>query len=172
MPKDISDSLLSSLVVIDENIKIEAVKQPGLFIEAVRYYVSKMRAHSQAEAVFEEFVARRGLFLRSQKRDSKERLTEGYFKARIQKHPKYKVLQQALFNAKSEEVFAKLLLEAYRMRRDAIKILADAANYEAGRSVMEIERGDVTRRLRNKARRVQEAKRGIFNDGNEDDTED
>lgn len=168
MIQDPSDSLLASLAVIDENINYEAVRQPALFIEAVRYYVDKMKAYSQAEAAFEAFIARRGLAIRASTR-GRERATEGYIKARIQKHSKFKLLQEQMFASKADDVFAKLLLEAYRMRRDAIKILADSQNYEASKSVMDIERVDVTRRLRNKARRVQEAKRGNFKDGDEDD---
>lgn len=152
-------ALVDQLSVIDEDIRHEAVRQPALFIEAVRYRVSRMRIRSQAEAMFEAFVSRRGLVVRARVQGSKERVTEGAIKARVQKHPKFKLLQSALADAEAEEEFSKLLLEAFRMRRDAIKILADAQNYEAGRSVMDLERKDVTRKLSNEARRVQQARR-------------
>lgn len=161
MPKPIdpTSELVEHLSVIDEDIRTEAVRQPALFIEAVRYRVSRMRKRAQANAEFEAFVSRRGLVIRARSQGGKDRVTEGAIKARVQKHPKYRLLQSAVSDAEADEEFSKLLLEAYRMRRDAIKILADAQNYEAGRSVMDFERKDIVRKLSNEARRVQQARR-------------
>lgn len=152
-----SADLIEQLSVIDENINAEAVRQPALFMDAVRLRVACMRRRAQAEAELESFVMRRSLVIRTQSA-GKERATEGFIKARVHKHPKFKQYQSALIDAQAEEELAKLLLEAYRQRNSAIKILAESQNYEANKSVMDFERKDATRKLSNRARQIQQSK--------------
>jgi hypothetical protein len=147
--------LISQLTVVDENIRAEAIRQPQLFIEAVRYRVRKMRVRAQAEAELEAFDAQLSITLRAKAIRRGDKGTEGYFKARLQKHSKHRSLQAAVNAAEANEEFSKLLIEAYRMRRDAVKILADAQGYEAMREGVDIERSVVHRRLVREARILQ-----------------
>ncbi len=152
-----SNELIQRLSVIDENIRKEAVLQPLLFVDLARYRVAKMRERCQAEAALQAFDAERGLSLRANKRG--EKVTEGYFKSRLQKHPRHRQLVAALDKAEQREEFGKLLLEAGRMRNSAIKIVAEAQIFEGGRSSMDLERQSANRRLSVEARKLYNRRR-------------
>lgn len=145
-------NLIRRLSVIDENVYKEAVLQPMLYVDLARYRVAKMRERCQAEAALQAFDAERSMTLRASKRDQK--VTEGYFKARLHKHPRHRQLVATLNEAEAREEFGKLLLEAGRMRNTAIKIVADAQMVEGHRSTMNLERDNANRRLSTQARKL------------------
>lgn len=145
--------LIESLTIVSENIIAEAVRQPRLFIEAARYRVAKMRARTAAEMALEQYAGAVGLKIRAHN-DGKERLTVDHIKARIQRLPRHQELQTAVHEAEAREEFAKLLLEAFRQRRDALRIISDAEHYEAARESGEAERFVQHRQLADKAREL------------------
>jgi hypothetical protein len=149
MPK--LGELIRLLAVVDENIVSEAIRQPSLFIDAARYRVSKMREVSRAKAELDSCMSSIGLRIRAKGAGGDQRTTEGYVKSKILRSPTYNKLQSAVHDAERKEEFSKLLLEAYRMRRDAIRIIADEKNYESGRQGAEVERMQQRRKLVNKA---------------------
>lgn len=148
------DELIESLTLVDENVRNEAVRQPILFIEAARYRVLCMRRRARAENEAELFSSQLGLRIRARGAGG-DRITNDYIKARVQKNTKFIELQSALNKATANEEFSKLLLEAFRMRRDAIRVIADAQGYEAAKLDYEAERVDQTRRLSIEARKLQ-----------------
>lgn len=150
--------LIESLSVVDENILAVAAGQPLLFVEASRYRVAKMRQRSRAEAALEACASELGLRFRTPT-GNEQRITEGYVKTRLLKHPRYRQMKEEVDRAEEREEFAKLLLEAYRMRRDAIKIIADAQTYEGAKGAYQVERDDMHRRLSNEARKLQERRK-------------
>jgi hypothetical protein len=153
--EDKVDQLIRSLAVIDENIRAEAIAQATLFIEASRYRVECMRVRMQAEAEFEAFSSKRWLVIREKKSQvSKERITNDQIKSQLQIGSNYRRLKAAVNRAEAEEEFSKLLLEAYRMRRDALKILADAQGYEASKQTAELEKDMIHRKMEREARRL------------------
>lgn len=154
-----ASQLIAQLAVVDENMRAEVINQPVLFVDAVRYRVSKMRQKAQAEAELEYFDSLLGLSIRAKKHVAGEKATEGYYKARLLKHPKHRALQAALSRAEAREEFSKGIVEAYRMRRDALKILADAQGYESMRAVSEVEKATAYRRLSIEARKLQDSRR-------------
>jgi hypothetical protein len=156
--KPVSD-IISGLAIVAENIDEEAIVQPLLFVEAARYRVYRMRVRAQAETALDQVTGELGLHIRARKAGGSERITNDYIKSRVQKHPRFRRLQSELQQAEQKEEFSKLLLEAYRMRRDAIKIVAEAQAAEGLRQVSGIERESATRRLRIEARRLQARRR-------------
>lgn len=155
-------NLIRRLSFIDENVFKEAVLQPALFIDVARYRVTKMRERCAAEAALQAFDAERSMTLRASKRDQK--VTEGYFKARVHKHPRHRQLVATLNESEAREEFSKLLLEAGRMRNTAIKIVAEAQGFEGNRSTMNLERESANRRLSKEARRLFEKRRQLRNE--------
>lgn len=151
--------IISAIAIVDENVRNEAIRQPVLFINAVRYRVRKMRERAAAASALEQFSAEYVLSLRAKKRG--EKLTEGYFKGRLQKSVLYRQRVQELHRTEEREEFAKLILEAYRMRRDAIRIIADAQNYEGIKEGSEIERMEAHRKLSKKAQELYKRRRRI-----------
>lgn len=149
-----SSKLIDSLAIVDENILAEAAQQPLLFIAAVRYRVRKMRLKAQAEAALEQHDS--GLDLRIRARGNKrgEKYTEGTIKATIRTNGPHKELQALYDQAAAEEEFAKGLLEAYRMRRDAIRVLAEAQQYEGIKDTAELDRIREQRKISAQARKL------------------
>ena len=128
-----------------------------LFSKAAQYRVDKMRARAQAEAALDECNATLGLKFRA--RATGERKTEAYFKARIVLHPRYKKLAAAKENAVYREELSKLILDAYRMRRDAIKIIADHRGYDSIREESIIEGRNQMRKMSAAARKLDARRR-------------
>lgn len=152
------DTLIGRLVIVDVNVKNEAMEQPMLFIQAARYRVARMRDVSRAKSELEATMSGLSLVVRAKGR-GQERMTEGYVKARILKNPKTKLLQRALQKAEEREEFSRLLLEAFRMRRDAIRIIAEMQNYEGIRGTAEVERLEQNRKLANTALKLHRRQR-------------
>ena len=147
-----SDQLIKELSVLDENVLAEAARQPALFIDAARYRVSKMRKRAQANAALEARWSHLALRIRAQKNEEGERrLTEAALKASVESRRSVKELRAGLERAYEEEEFSKLILEAYRMRRDAIRIIAEAQNIEGIRGTKELEHIEQRNRLRKEA---------------------
>lgn len=145
--------LIERLQVIDENIFAEATIMPLLFVDMARYRVAKMRERSQAEAELDAFDAEYSMTLRVKLRDTKT--TEGYYKTRLRKQTKHKKLVARVEESKAREEFAKLLLEAGRMRSSAVKILAEARVYEGNPTTMKIDRQNALRRLSKEGRKLE-----------------
>lgn len=155
-----ADSLLDSLAVLDENILAEAARMARLFARAAQYRVEKMRYRARAEAALEQWAAHLSLLYRSR---AKGKPTEAYYKARIilnKRHQRLTVEKEA---CERREELAKLILDAYRQRRDAIRIIADHKGYDAYSTEKMLERDVQSRRLRKQARHLRN-KNGRSND--------
>jgi len=124
-------SLIEQLDFSEENIMVANREQPSLFLEASRYRVKKMRSRIQAEAVLESEKANAALFLRKKKIGRDSGITEGYIRDKVAVHPKVEEARTKFDNCQVHEEWAKLLLEAYRQRRDAIRTLAELLGAEA-----------------------------------------
>jgi hypothetical protein len=149
--------LIAQLAVIDENILMEAANMATMFSHAARYRVDAMRNRTRAEAALEECDAT--LSLRYRARQSGERKTEAYFKARIALNSRHRKLQSEKEEAEYREELAKLLIDAYKMRRDAIRIIADHLPLEGMREEQILERRDQQRRLSKHARHLESRRR-------------
>lgn len=149
------DKLIRTLPLLDENIWNEAARQPGMFFEAGRQRVSKMRVRMRAEAALEHHKASYGLKVRFRKLPNDQRVTEDYIKQKIAISKDYKLLQASLHNAQADEEFTIILLQAYRMRRDGIEIIAQAQLREGAKEAIEMEKTVVQRRLALQARQLE-----------------
>jgi len=157
-----SKELIERLSIVDENVLAEAAKQPLLFIDAARYRVGKMRKRAQADAALD--FNRSSLGLKIRKKPSEDRVTEGAIKSLIDIDPTTRSLRAALDEAEAEEELSKLILEAYRYRRDAIRILAEAHVYEGIKESSEVERAETRRKLSRKARELEDRRSKLNND--------
>ncbi len=151
--------LIAALAVLDENILAEAARMAKLFGKAAEYRVDKMRIRMQADAALEICDAKLTLMYRA--RGSGKGKTEAYFKARTTLHPRHRRLATAKETALQREELAKLILDAYRMRRDAIKIIADHRPYAGMREEAMLEQGDQRRRLHKRASSLESRRKHI-----------
>jgi hypothetical protein len=148
--------LARRLAVVDENILVEAARQPTLFLDASRLRVAKMRLRSAAELSAEVIEARVWLHERARADASgeKPRVTDTYVNQRVKRHPRVREAKEQLGALKATEELSKLLLEAYRMRRDGIKIIHEAQLAEGRAGSGQLERAKLEQQMRDQARRI------------------
>lgn len=154
-----SQELIDKLAIIDENILAEAAKQPILFVEAARYRVEKMRERARATAEFETWEAELGLAIRAKYKTSDNKLTETAIKAKIRKHSGTKKRDKELQDSYAEEELAKLILDAYRMRKSAIQVISDMQVLEGNREAADVEKLEARRKLSTTARNLEERRK-------------
>ena len=165
MQKMTADELIDLLAVIDEDIKATAWNQPTLFIKAARYRVDRMRIRAQKEQELDVTKSRLATKIRNKKDEQGKKVyTEGAVKERVEVQEKVRRLRGELDRAFEEEDFSKSLMEAYRQRNSAIKIIADMQAYEGMREGVAIERGEQSRKLRNVTRKLTDKRRSTDHD--------
>jgi hypothetical protein len=149
--------MVNRLDFLETDVIGAAREQPKLYLEAARYRVAKMRARSKALAQLDVAKSEAGLRLRKKKdSEGKKKYTEPAIKEMIAADPDVAVAQKALDRAYSEEEFAKLLVEAYRYRKDALKIVVEANFAEVSKEFKELRIASETQglqRLKQRARR-------------------
>ena len=161
MKKVTADSLIEALEIVNENVQIEAMRQPGLFVDAARYRVEKMRERAVVSAELDAWRAHLAMTTRNKKGKKGEKITEGALKELLELSPRNKRLRGESDRAYEHEELSKLILEAYRQRMSALKIIAEAQVFEGMREGSEIERQEQSRKLRNTARKLLDKRRSI-----------
>lgn len=117
------ERLLRKLDFSAETVAEAATEQPRLFFEAAEYRVDKMRQYLQLEMDVARIRADRSLAERKHARDNEQRITEGNLAELLTVNPKVIELQNQLAEAEANNEYAKLLLEAYRHRRDCLSVV-------------------------------------------------
>ena len=147
-----SKTLIEKLELVPENIFGEAAVQPLLYVDAARYRVAAMRSRSQAAAELEYTKARVAAAIRARLTEAGEKVTEKLIEQRVATHKLCRAASEKMDRAQETEEFAKLLLDAYRMRRDAIRIIGEGQIAEGIRGGHEVDRLEQHRRLAKRAR--------------------
>lgn len=149
-------SLIKQLDFSEEEVEHAAMEQPGLFLEAARIRVQKMRKRAQAKMAFEAESARTRLHIAGTVQHKKD-------KSILVKS--VRIAERRYEAALREEEFAKALMEAFRERKDATKIIVDARWAEAGNAVRRAKEQEG----RNLARKVQKEVRRRYQELPEED---
>lgn len=112
-----------------------ALSQPRLFVACANYRIKLLRERKSAEASLKSLTTRQSLRLRSKYKSMGEKLTEAELKNLLNRNEFVRAAEAALVDLETEEEYSKLLLEAYRMRKDALQVIAQAqrAGEYAGR---------------------------------------
>lgn len=126
----IVDDLIKGLSFSDEEVVDAAKMQPTLFLHASRLRIQTMRNRVAAEARLQAERAERAGKFRMRGKEAGERVTEGQVQERLARIPEIIKLTKEVTDAEEYEEWSKLLLEAYRMRRDALKVVADMLGAE------------------------------------------
>jgi hypothetical protein len=128
-PSDL-DTLLKNLDFSEKSVADAARNQAQLFAEASRYYVKKMRVRIQAEQHMEFVESEVNLQIRWHDKEKGDKRTEGHVKALINKSKRVVAARKEYARAQTEETWSKLLVDAYRHRNGAIRIVADLLGAE------------------------------------------
>lgn len=117
--------LISKLAFTPDNVIGAASEQAVLFHKAVELRLVALHNYLYAKSNLATVRAATGLAFRAQAREADERITEGFLEAKVLMDPSVAVAQTALQEAEVKDESAKLLLEAYRMRRDSFKVIGE-----------------------------------------------
>lgn len=115
--------LLDKLDYSSEAVEHAAQEQAKLFEAAARFRVQRMRAHHKVLAMLALKKATLDKTIRDKYIEAGESLTEAQLKNQIQRSKSFQELQELVDKAEEEEEYAKLLVDAYRMRRDSLEII-------------------------------------------------
>lgn len=140
-PVDVLE-LIRKLGFSEENVETAAMEQPTLYLDASRLYVKTMRRRAQTKMAAETEKAKARLRIQGTVQEKTDR---SLLKKDV------RVAQRAFDTAEQHETFAKSLMDAVRMQKNAIAIVMDGRWAEAG-SVM---RRSKEREGRELARKVQ-----------------
>lgn len=119
-------TLLDGLNFEELAIAEAALLQPRLFVACADYRIQLLRKRKSLEASIKSRVTRQSLRLRSKYREMGEKLTEAELKNLLMRNEPIQLAEAELADIEAEEEYSKLLLEAYRMRKDAIQVIAQA----------------------------------------------
>ena len=123
--------LLERLAFAQEEVQDAALEQAKLFMAAATYRVKKMKKRQEAEAALDDIRTSRSIQLRAKYVASgKKGVTEKYLTDMIDGNAVVREARNLALEARREEEWAKLLLDAYEHRRSSIKILATFAYLE------------------------------------------
>jgi hypothetical protein len=166
-----AESLIQQLALVDENILAEAAKQPILFIDAARYRVAAMRKRAQAAAELDATRSRVSLVLRARNfaGDREKRMTDAGVKDKVETQSVVRTLRASMERAYEVEELSRLILEAYRMRRDAIRVIAETQIAEGMRGSKEVERLEQNRKIHARARTLDARRNQVLHDEGNDE---
>lgn len=122
--------LLIGLAFAPEGVVMAATEQPKLFLAAAEYRMSRYRERSQFEMALKKAEAEYSIELRHNAKASGERVTEGHIAEQVLVNKLLASRRETLAEVEEREEFAKLLLEAYRMRRECLRIVSDLVGAE------------------------------------------
>lgn len=128
---DISD-LLARVEFSPDNVVAESASHAMLFMKAINYRMEALRARNKAKAAYENRRAELSLSMRAKAREEGERLTEGNLDDALSGKSVLRKLRATYTEADEFDEYSKLLLELFRMRRDALRIVGDLTTSERG----------------------------------------
>jgi ABC-type Fe3+-hydroxamate transport system substrate-binding protein len=125
------DAILDSLDFSGTDDVVEALAiTPRLFMNAADYRIACLRNRNQAEMNADLIEAQRGVDLRKEAAEAGEKLTEKSLEQTLTLDPDVVKGIQAKFAAVEEDEYSKLVVEAFRMRRDCLESIGRIAGTE------------------------------------------
>lgn len=134
--------LLDHLSFAEEGAVAAAAEQADLYFKATKVLTQASMRHVQMVRRLAILEATLLVKFRQEAVLRGEKLPAGILHAMVLAHPDYLQARLKVEHALEEELTAKMLVEAYRQRRDAIKIVGDQNRAEFGaiRKVNDLDR--------------------------------
>jgi hypothetical protein len=127
-PKESHDELIQLIegLSLDADTVLEdASKLPTLFLKAADYRVQKMRQAVQAEMKLDTIRAEAEIEIRNSAVEAGEKITEGHIKSHLILNPDVVQATEKSNEAEAQQEYGKLMLEAYRVKRDCLRAVSD-----------------------------------------------
>ncbi len=136
------DALLEGLDFSDSLVIAAAIEQGKLYAKASTYRIKLWRRRASIKTLLKstEIVTRQRLRKEALKKG--EKLTIPALADMVHEDSEVKRLSKKLDNLESQEEWAKLLLGAYQMRKDSLRIVSDMVRLEE--TIGKVRVGDVS----------------------------
>ncbi len=118
-------ALLDRIDFSTDNVVAAAAENAPLFRIAIDYRIECLRLRTAAKMTWEVAKAEKELKLRHEARSNGDRITERHVDALLLVDPKIVVLHKEYSKADETDEYSKLIVEAFRMRRDCLRIIGD-----------------------------------------------
>lgn len=125
-------SLLNKIDFSPERVVDAACENSLLFVQAIEYRRQCLEKAKNAKMSWEKGKAEKDLSIRRNARQNDEKVTEGHITSQILVDPGVDKLAQELSKAEVHDEYSKLVVEAFRMRRDCLRIVDDLVRDEVG----------------------------------------
>lgn len=123
-------TLMDNLKFSAETLQRDAMEQPQLFFAACEYRVEKMHTRAEAAVRYKTVRAETEFAIRRTAAAAGERITEGTVSNRLECDSELGELYRKLMAAEEAEEIAIRLMDAFRMRRDMLRVVADLTRTE------------------------------------------
>jgi len=123
-------TLLEKLSFVEEETGPAAREQPMLYLYAARLRVQALRRTEKAKAALKLIRSQKAAKIREEVAGSGERATEGRVGELLTVSKVIQKAEEELRIAEEQEEYTKHILEAYRMRRDALKVVVELLGAE------------------------------------------
>ncbi len=129
-PRRTITSLLGQIDFSPENVVQAAVVNSVLFTEAVDHRYESLSKRTAAKMLMEQITAGKDLDLRKEARANGYKITERQIEANLTLDPDVAEAQRNFAKAEEMDEYMKLVVEAFRMRRDCLQIVASLVRNE------------------------------------------
>lgn len=126
---DIGD-LLAQIDFSPDNVVAAAATNPKLFVKSIEFRVECLRKRNAAKMAWEKGQAEADMAIRREARKSGDKVTERYIEEQVLLDPGVATLATKFTAADEMDEYSKLIVEAFRMRRDCLKIIGDLTRDE------------------------------------------
>lgn len=122
--------LLEEIGFSTDNVVGAAAVQPGLYVRAINFRYLAMRRRSAAKMAMEQMEAEVAQTLRREALADDRKITEAIIREGVVLDPDVAEKTRAFSDADEMDEYAKLVVEAFRMRRDCLRIVGDLTRDE------------------------------------------
>jgi len=124
------DHLVDGLSLNADTVLQDASHLAHQFLDAANYRVQKMRKEVEAEMALDVARAEAEIEIRNSATQTGEKVTENHIKAHLILNPEVAAATKLFNDRQAEHEYGKLLVEAYRIKRDCLKAVCDLTSAE------------------------------------------
>jgi hypothetical protein len=123
-------TLLNKIDFSPDNVVEAASVNPGLYVRAIEYRLQCLTEKSRQDMNHKRLRAETELEIRRHAKANDEKITEDHIKAKLLLNKDVSAAGEQAQQAETMDEYSKLVVEAFRMRRDSLRIVADMSRQE------------------------------------------
>jgi hypothetical protein len=129
--------LLEKIDFSPDNVVQAAAENSVLFVTAIDYRLQCLENKTAAKMAWEKIRAEKELKIREDARANGNKLTEGNIDALLLTNTIVEDFAKKLARTETLDIYSQLVVEAFRMRRDCLRIVENMvqSEYSMGRSI-------------------------------------